>query len=292
MMKTAGELIVSISEQLKGVGIDNPQLDAKFFVANVCEVDPASLYSGSSLEVSEDKEKIINSYVKRRLDKEPVFRILGKRGFWGLEFELSPETLEPRPDSETVIEAILENVPRQKALDIIDMGTGTGCLLLSALSELPMAKGVGVDIANGAVETAMKNAQNLGLAEKCNIVNVNWSDVNFCDMVCGLTQKGYFDVVIANPPYIPREDISLIGSEVKNYDPMRALDGGEDGLDAYRALSEKSAQLLKTGGMVFFEVGINQADDVRQMLEEKGFIECKTKKDLAHIDRCVFGIKS
>lgn len=292
MMKTAGELIISISAQLKSVGIDNPQLDAKFLVAHVCEVEPASLYSGSDLEVSEDKVEIINSYVKRRLDKEPVFRIIGKREFWSLEFELSPDTLEPRPDSETVIEAILENVSKQKALDIIDMGTGTGCLLLSALSELPRAKGVGVDIASGAVDTAMKNAKKLGFAERSKIVNVNWGDVDFCDMVCGLTEKGYFDIVIANPPYIPREDIELISSEVKNYDPIRALDGGEDGLDAYRTLSEKSAQLLKKGGMVFFEVGINQAGDVRQMLEEKGFVECKTKKDLAHIDRCVFGVKS
>jgi release factor glutamine methyltransferase len=291
-MKTAGELMISISERLKQVGIDNPQLDAKFFVAHACDVEPSSLYSGSSLEVPEDKIEIINSYVKRRLDKEPVFRILGKREFWSLEFELSPETLEPRPDSETVIEAILENVSKQKALDIVDMGTGTGCLLLSALSEFPRAKGVGIDIASGAVETAMKNARNLGLSDRSKIVNVNWGDVDFSSMVCGLTEKGYFDVVIANPPYIPREDIELISSEVKNHDPIRALDGGEDGLDAYRTLSEKSAQLLKKGGMVFFEVGINQAEDVKQMLEKKGFVECKTKKDLAHIDRCVFGVKS
>ncbi|MCP4394066.1 MAG: peptide chain release factor N(5)-glutamine methyltransferase [Alphaproteobacteria bacterium] len=290
-MKTAGELIKSISKQLSDAEIDNSDLDAKLLVAHVCEVEPNTLYSGSELEVSADNEHLIIKLVQRRLSKEPVYRIIGKREFWSLEFELSEGTLDPRPDSETIVEAVLESIQdKSSSLNIIDLGTGTGCLLLSVLSELSNARGIGVDVSENAVETAKKNSMNLGLGDRCKIVNSSWENDNFSDVVIDAI-NGRYDIVISNPPYICSQDIERLDEEVKDYDPLKALDGGEDGFDAYRVLVEKSYDILQSGGKIFFEVGIGQSEMLLKMLAEKGFEGCGIKHDLVGIDRCVFGEK-
>lgn len=209
---------------------------------------------------------------------EPLSRILGIREFWGLPFALSADTLDPRPESETVVAAVLDRLPdRDHAYRLLDLGTGTGCLLLALLSELPHATGIGVDIAPGAARTARYNAVQLGLAGRAQFLAGHWA----------AAIAGRFDAVVANPPYIPTSDIAGLAAEVREYDPRRALDGGPDGLASYREIVSALPRLLRPGGRFATEVGAGLADIVAAILTAQGLRLDSIVPDLAGIPRCV-----
>jgi release factor glutamine methyltransferase len=228
--------------------------------------------------ITEGEGERVAELLVRMVRHEPLSRILGVREFWGLEFKLSPDTLDPRPESETIVEAALACLPdRNRAYRILDLGTGTGCLLLALLSELPVATGIGLDAAPGAIATARENAARLGLAERADFVVGDW----------GEPQAGKFDLVVANPPYIATGDITALPPEVRNFDPLRALDGGADGLGAHRAIVTALPRLLAAGGFFLTEIGQGQADDVATLIAVAGLTIDKTVPDLAGIPRCI-----
>ena len=240
---------------------DTPALDARFLV-----------------EEARDETELA-SFVRRRQDGEPVFKILGHRGFWSLDLKVSRDTLDPRPDSETVIETVLRLIPdRKKALRFLDLGTGSGCLLLALLSEYTNAEGVGIDASAAALKVAAENGLTFPQAS---FVHKDWNDPNWTN---GL---GLFDVIVSNPPYIPTAEIELLEREVKVYDPLEALDGGQDGLDAYRRLIQTAPTLLKKEGLLVFEIGKGQEKEVSKLAELKGLEPVTFTRDLAGIMRCL-----
>jgi release factor glutamine methyltransferase len=209
---------------------------------------------------------------------EPLSRILERREFWGLEFSLSADTLDPRPETETVIEAVLRREPDRSApRRLLDLGTGTGCLLLALLAEFPAASGVGIDIAEGAVRTAARNAVNLGLADRARFVIGDWA----------AAVSGKFDAILANPPYIASEALALLPREVACHDPWGALDGGEDGLRSHRAIAEAASRLLSPRGIFVTEIGMGQGNAVGAIMKENSLTVEGIEKDLAGIARCV-----
>jgi release factor glutamine methyltransferase len=214
----------------------------------------------------------------RVMQCEPLSRILGRREFWGLKLKLSAETLDPRPESETVVEAVMKRNPDRRApLRILDLGTGTGCLLLSLLTEFPRAGGVGIDISEAAARTARSNALNLGFADRVLFLVGNWAGA----------VSGKFDAIVANPPYIASADLRLLPPEVARHDPWRALDGGEDGLRSYSAIAADIPKLLSSTGIFVTEVGVGQADPVVRIMKANGLFIEAIEKDLAGFARCV-----
>ncbi len=255
----AGEAAV---RALEAAGIAKPRLDARLLLA-------ACL--GSDGCPSEATHARLEPMLARRMAGEPVSRILGRREFWSLDFALSPATLDPRPDSETIVEAALARIAdRRLGLRIADLGTGTGCLLLALLSELPNASGVGVDIDGGAARMAAANARRLGLAARASFMAGDWG--------AGLIRE--FDCVLSNPPYIPSADIAGLPPEVR-CDPRAALDGGRDGLDGIRGAAAAAAHLLKPGGLALIEIGAGQARAAAGIAGRAGLRLLAMDKDLA-----------
>ena len=277
-MRTIQSAINEMQELFREVGIETPELDARLLVQGILGIKHEDIILNNSELITFSEGNRLTDAARRRALREPVSRILGERPFWKFNFKISKETLDPRADSETVIESVLKNCDQKAYLTFLDLGTGTGCLLLSLLQEFPQATGVGVDISVGAVETARQNAEALGLSNRASFVVSDWAD-----MALGKA----FDVVISNPPYIPNEDIEALAPEVKQYDPRRALAGGRDGLDCYRSITKLLPQLLTKQGKVFFEIGYDQALSVKGILADAGFVVLQTVPDLAGHDRCV-----
>ncbi len=219
----------------------------------------------------------LHDLVRRLAGGEPLSRVLGRREFWGLDFELSVDTLDPRPESETIIEAVLARVDRAAPARVLDLGTGSGSLLLALLFELPAASGIGVDLSEGAAVTARRNAKSLGLAGRARFFVGDWGSA--------LAQR--FDVIVANPPYVAKADLSELPHAVRGYDPERALDGGEDGLAAYRSIAARLSVLLAPFAIFAAEVAMGQAASVTRILEESGLFVEAIERDLADIERCM-----
>jgi release factor glutamine methyltransferase len=242
-------------------GIDTPGDDARRLMAAVLALTAAQLLSRPERPISADEARRLDAAFARRMGREPVARILGEREFYGRSFAISPATLDPRPDSETLIAATLELAREEKwlaaPLRILDIGTGSGCLLLTLLAELPSASGVGTDISQAALDVASANAQRLGLDARCRWVTA--------DLLEGIA--GPFDVLVANPPYVRTGEIPTLEPEVRSFDPHAALDGGDDGLQFYRRLAAAMARVVPDG-LVVLEVGAGQAEAVTQLLRE------------------------
>ncbi len=254
------KLVHQLAEQLKVVS-DTPLLDARYFVAETTD------------------ETQLASYVHRRLQGEPVAKIIGHKGFWSLELKVSKDTLDPRPDSETLIDAVLRLFPdKQGQYRILDMGTGSGCLLLACLSEYPNAQGIGIDASEQALKIARENARDF---PKASFEHRDWTNPGY------LQGLGQFDIVVANPPYIPTQTVATLDKTVRLYDPMAALDGGTDGLDAYRAIVASVGLALKPQARLFFEIGQGQEKDVTVLAGEAGFELIASYPDLAGIVRCL-----
>jgi release factor glutamine methyltransferase len=264
---------------LSDAGCDTPSLDARLLIQHALDLDRADLLFMSDKRLDPAQAATAWELVERRAAHAPVSRIIGKRGFWTLDLGVNAATLDPRPDTETVVDAILEARPdRDAPLRILDLGTGSGAILLALLSEYPAATGVGVDLAAGAATQAAVNAEACELDGRASFMVGNWGD--------GLT-AGAFDVIVSNPPYIPSAEIETLAPEVREHDPLQALDGGADGLDAYRLLADQAPELLADGGVVAFEVGCGQADQVAELLTLAGLNVTGVRVDLGGIARCV-----
>jgi len=277
----------ALAAEFKASNIDSPELDARLLIGAALALDHTGLAVQAARLITENEANIISSFGQRRLSHEPVARILGHKEFWGLDLRLSDATLVPRPDTETIVAAALEIVgndsAKDKALRIADIGTGSGAILLALLSELPAATGIGTDISEAALETARLNARQLGLAGRASFVQ--------CDYASALS--GPFDLIVSNPPYIRSADIAALDRDVRDYDPRLALDGGTDGLDAYRAIAPQVAALLAPNGVLVFEVGHDQSGDVSALMRQAGLtLSHPPKTDLGGIHRAVMGRKA
>jgi len=282
MGQTLGEVLALAVADLMAAWVDTPELDAKSLFSNVLNLSRAELTLYKKRELTENEVAALRKVIDLRIKRMPVARIVGKRGFYKGEFLLGPDTLEPRPDSETLVEAVVSDWrSADKALRVLDLGTGTGCLLISVLTDLPLATGVGVDVADGAVITVRKNAENNGIDTRARFMKASWTDK---DTMRGL---GKFDVVISNPPYIPDTDINSLAPEVKNYDPYLALAGGKDGLLAYRQIAEVLPDLLEDDGTFYVEIGQGQENDVTNIFAGAGFITTEEYRDLNGIIRTI-----
>ena len=269
-----------LARQFGEAGLDTPDLDARVLVGHALGLDHASLAAQSGRGVTEAESAAIAMLAKRRLAREPVARILGNKEFWGLRLRLNADTLVPRPETETVVEAALAALggDRGRRLRIADLGTGSGALLLALLSELPAARGVGTDISTVALTCAHANAAALGLAGRSTFVA--------CDH--GAALAGGFDLVVANPPYIAQGDIAGLQPDVRNFDPLRALDGGPDGLSAYRAIAADARRLLARHGVLVLELGAGQLDAVATLLAAQGLQPAAVpRRDLSGIPRAL-----
>ena len=268
--------------RLRAAGIDSAGLDARLLMGEAYGLGRDQLLCRAHDPADPEATARLETLLARRVAREPVSRILGRREFWSLDFALSPDTLDPRPDSETVVEAALAALAGRQDPDILDLGTGTGCLLLALLSELPAARGLGVDLSAGAVATAAANARRLGLAGRARFERHDWRDG-----LAGRLTPARFPLIVANPPYIPAGEIPALQPEVARFDPLAALAGGADGLDAYRRIAVELPDLLTESGFVVVEVGAGQARVVSALMDAAGLTVCGTRADLAGIERCV-----
>ena len=275
-----------LTAQFKSSRIDTAELDARILVGTAMGLDLTGLITSAARPVTSDEAMRLEDFAGRRLAGEPVARILGAREFWGLPLELSAATLVPRPDTETVVELALEMLragpdPMHR-LRIADIGTGSGAILLALLSELPDAFGVGTDVSVAALRTASRNATRLGFASRTAFVA--------CDYAAALSEP--FDLIVSNPPYIRSADIAGLATEVRDHDPIVALDGGADGLDAYRQLIPQAARRLAQGGVLVVEAGQGQSGDIGELMTAAGLTQQKPPKaDLAGVHRAVAGRK-
>jgi len=263
-------------------GIDSPTLDARVLIGHALSLGHTALAISSYRKLTMDEQDAIARLVARRLAGEPVARIIGEKEFWGLPFRLSPAALVPRPDTETLVSAVLAIIDagkrRDESLLIADLGVGSGAILLALLHELPNAFGIGTDRSLEAIATARGNAAALGLGSRA----------AFTMMDFGAALKLGFDLVVSNPPYIPSDDIATLAPDVREHDPRLALDGGADGLDAYRAIAGQAPDLLRENGTIVVEIGIKQAVDVTVIFEQSGALRwTATHTDLAGIPRAL-----
>jgi release factor glutamine methyltransferase len=277
---TIAEVLGDAAAKLKAAGIEAPLREARLLLGHVTGLAPTALLGWSERKLSIDMARRFDQAVARRLAREPIARILERREFWSLDFRVTPDTLDPRPDTETVVEAALAHLPdRRRALRLIDFGTGTGCILLALLTELPQAFGIGTDRSEAAARVAVENATALGLDARAHFVVGEWARMI----------GGEFDLVVSNPPYIPSLAIPALEPEVSRYDPLAALDGGLDGLDAYRVLVPEFARILRPGGFAVVEIGYGQADGVAALFVAAGFDPVERRQDLSGIERVIVG---
>lgn len=265
---TVAEALRHGAALLAAAGVDNPALDARLLLAHTMGVDQATLLRDRDATAPCAYQALL----ARRAAREPLAFITGRQGFWTLDFEVSPDTLIPRGDSETLVEAVL--AARRPVHRVLDLGTGTGCLLLAVLSEFPDAWGLGLDLSPAAAALAARNARALGLAHRAAFAAADWAR----------PVEGRFDLVLSNPPYIPAADLAELMPEVAWFEPRRALDGGPDGLDAYRVLLAALPGLLAPGGLALFELGVGQGAAVAALAAVAGF-STALRADLGGIPR-------
>lgn len=280
--KTIAAARRAIGRRLKDAGIESAELDARLLIGEVTGLDLTGLIVQAERLLAPDQAELLDGFVARRLAGEPVARILGAREFWGLPLTLSADTLVPRPDTETVVEVALEYLRAEAPARplILDIGAGSGAILLALLSECPAAFGVATDISLGALRAAQSNAIRLGLSNRAGFA--------VCDYASALI--GPFDLIVSNPPYIPARDIAALDREVRDHDPRRALDGGDDGLDAYRRIVPESMRLLRPGGALVVEFGQGQSDEVAALMRAAGLtVSGPPRRDLGGIFRALMG---
>lgn len=270
------------AERLRQRGLDSPDLDARLLVGHALGLDHAALVAQSGRRLTVAEVDTLDALLARRLAHEPVARILGSKEFWSLPLRVTPDVLVPRPETETVVEAVLAVAERGRPLRIADLGVGSGAILLAVLHDLPAAFGVGTDRDASALDVARDNARRLGLAARAGFVR--------CDF--GAALAGGCDLVVSNPPYIPTQDIAALAPDVRDHDPRAALDGGPDGLAAYRAIAADAARLLATGGWLAVEIGVGQDEAVSALLAAHGLaVAGAPQRDLAGHPRVVMARK-
>ena len=262
--------------------MESPTIDARLLLEAAAPVSRADILSDPHRALESDAEARLEDFVARRERREPVSQILGRKGFWTLMLGVTPGVLTPRPETETILDVVLPAFPPERAFSVLDLGVGSGAILLSILAERPKAKGLGVDVSEEALAVARDNAAQLGLERRAALLRSDWT--------AGLAEAS-FDLVVANPPYIPTADIETLEPEVRNHDPRLALDGGADGLDAYRLLAPEILRVLRPGGLFAVEIGVGQATDVTALFQVAGAEAIVVHNDLATHPRVVAGRK-
>jgi release factor glutamine methyltransferase len=276
---TLGEAWLMLRTAFRSAGLESADLDARLLTAKLAGVEPHQVATGGDAPLMEDVKGRIAKALNDRLDGMPVHRILGSRDFYGLTIGLSPATLEPRPDTEILIDTVLplvrETVAAKGACSIVDLGIGTGAIGLALVAACPDAHCLGVDVSAEAVATALRNAETLGLSARYTAIEGDWFS--------GIETR--FDLIVSNPPYIPTADLASLAREVIDHDPLLALDGGSDGLDAYRAIASQAGSRLEEGGYLALEIGIGQRQSVAALFVAHGFAEAGVFRDLGGVDR-------
>ncbi len=270
-------------ERLKAAGVDQPAIDARLMLEAGAGVTRLDILTDPHRALDAQQAATFDGYVERRARREPVSHILGRKGFWKIMLSVTPDVLTPRPDTESILDVVLPAYPEGMRFSVLDLGVGSGAILLAILAERPAARGLGVDTSEEALAVARENAANLDLNDRAAFLRGDWT--------AGLGEDS-FDVVVSNPPYIPTAHIETLDPEVRDHEPRLALDGGEDGLDAYRLLAPEILRVLKPGGLLAVEIGHDQSAAVEALFRAAGAAQVRTVKDLALRDRVVTGFKN
>jgi release factor glutamine methyltransferase len=275
---TLAETLAAARRRLCEAGIADGAQDARLLIAGLLKLSSTAFVTDGGRLLDASERTMIEDALARRAAREPVHRILGHRAFSRLDLMLSPETLEPRPDTEVLVDALVPHALRMVAgggCRILDLGTGTGAICLALLDLVPGATGIGADLSAGALETARRNADINGVAGRFETVESDWF----------AAVTGAFDIIVSNPPYIVRSVVGTLDEDVRLHDPILALDGGDDGLDAYRAIAAGADAHLRENGLVAYEIGYDQKDQVTAIMREQGFVRIEAVQDLGGNDR-------
>jgi release factor glutamine methyltransferase len=270
-------------DRLKDAGIDQPSIDARLMLEVAAGVTRTEIVTDPYRELTAEQEATLEDYLTRRARREPVSHIIGRKGFWKILLQVNKNVLTPRPETEVIVDEVLKAFPETMSFSMLDLGVGSGTILLAVLAERPGAKGLGIDTSDEALAVARDNAASLDLNTRAALMHGDWT--------AGLGDAS-FDLVVSNPPYIPTAVIDTLEPEVRDHEPRLALDGGTDGLDAYRLLAPEILRVLKAGGMFAVEIGYDQSQDVEALFREAGAQQVKTVKDLSTHDRVVTGVKN
>lgn len=260
--------------------ISSPRLEARILIANASNTDVNNVSSDTTL--NNEQINKLNIMISERENHKPLDKIIGYKGFYCHDFITSEDVLSPRPDTEVLVEEAISIIKKNNFNTLLDLGTGSGCIVLSILAQCPDVKATAVDISDKAIKIAQKNAKNLYVANRCNFVNASWLDTDFYGK---LANK--YDMIVSNPPYIPTYDINTLEQEVKNFDPILALDGGIDGLDCYKQIAVVAKEKISDKGYILIEAGINQKNDIINIFKSQGFTYIKSINDLNSIPRCL-----
>jgi release factor glutamine methyltransferase len=282
-MTNFGEALAGARAALAAAGVPTAALDARLLMADAAGLDSAALIARGREAVPALAERVFDAHLKRRLKGEPVARILREKEFWGLAFEVDASTLTPRPDTEALVECVLAKVRRTfpTGVSICDLGTGSGAIVVALLKELPEVRAVATDISAAALAVARQNAERHGVAERLCLEQVDFGD----------GPEGPFDVVVSNPPYVRTAEIDALEREVRDFDPHTALDGGPDGLDAYRTILGRAGSLLVEGGLLALEIGHDQDEAVATLCSDAGLVDISVQRDLAGRARVVMATR-
>lgn len=269
--------------RLEAAGVPGPVIDARVLVEAACGVTRADIVGDPHRELSAAQVERLDAYLERRIRREPVSHILGRKGFWNIMLGVTPDVLTPRPETEVIVDHALRLFPEGRPFRILDLGVGSGAILLAILAERPAARGLGIDVSEEALAVARDNAARLGLADRIALLRGDWS---------GGLAGSEFDLVVSNPPYIASPVIETLDPEVRDYEPRIALDGGPDGLDAYRQLAPEILRMLRPGGRFLVEIGYDQKAAAERLFRVAGAMEVETLQDLSTHDRVVTGMKN
>lgn len=270
------EIQIIAKDRLAAAGVENPAREARWLLAHALGVSDSDLIAGNRIFEKKEME-FAELLVARRVAGEPVSRIIGEKDFYGLSFAVTPAVLDPRMDTETLVDAVAARFGNNPPRRILDLGTGSGCILIALLNKFSESTGVGVDVSREALAVASENAARLGVAGRASFIQGDWAE----------SVNESFDLIVSNPPYIPSGDIPNLDREVRNHDPILALDGGFDGLQAYKKIFSQIKNIFSPGGAGFFEVGISQAQDVARLAENEGFLVRGYHADSAGVLRVV-----
>ena len=280
-------LIESEIYKLKKLGIETANLDCRLLLTKSLELNK-TLYNHQNINITDNEFKNFKHLIMQRLSGKPVSRIINKKGFWNNEFELNDETLDPRPDSETVIEAVLKHFKsKTQILKILDLGSGSGCLGLSLLEEYPHSEVSFFDVSKKSLEIVKINSLNFGLFDRSKFINLDWTDENWITDLVKIENDTKFDIIVSNPPYIPTEDINNLQKEVQVYDPFIALNGGEEGLQAYHLIIPKLKNIMNKNGKIFFEIGKGQENCITKLAAVHGLLPQEYRKDFSGVIRVI-----
>lgn len=277
---TIKEIIIRYSKELEKIS-STPRLDVETLLQKVLNVDRLYILLNLDKLLSSEEEKLFDKFINERLNNRPIAYIVENREFMGLDFYVKEGVLIPRPDTEVLVEEVIELCKNKGAINILDIGTGSGAITVSLAKYLANSKVTSIDISDIALEIGKKNAKNNGVDDRVTFVK--------SDLFANIEKNIKFDIIVSNPPYIKRKVIETLDKQVKDFEPYSALEGGIDGLDFYRAITTQAKNYMNKGGILAYEVGHDQSEDVSKLMEKNGYTNIYTKKDLQQIDRVVIG---